>query len=206
MRLSDVFRFCSKAHGPSPDAKASAAAPAAAPRPPLLAVPPAAHEVPAPEHARVRCPPQPGQRGRCRLRPPACLVLGAHPPLGLGDLSGCGGAGSSAWSSTAGSASRLLQTGFALRGGSSRAGGQRGCPAEGEGGLWPLGALLATGPRQGGRGAGGDLPWVVAAPAALPPGTWHPPPGPEPPARSPRPLPWLGASSSGLTCFSPPSM
>ncbi|XP_076214650.1 pleckstrin homology-like domain family B member 1 isoform X7 [Aptenodytes patagonicus] len=45
MRLSDVFRFCSNAHGPSPDTKASAAAPAAAQRSFLLAVPPAADEV-----------------------------------------------------------------------------------------------------------------------------------------------------------------
>ncbi|KAM6043196.1 pleckstrin homology-like domain family B member 1 isoform 3-T3 [Chlamydotis macqueenii] len=44
MRLSDVFRFCGNAHGPSPDSKASAAAPAAAPRSFLLAVPPAANE------------------------------------------------------------------------------------------------------------------------------------------------------------------
>ncbi|XP_074417042.1 pleckstrin homology-like domain family B member 1 isoform X4 [Larus michahellis] len=44
MRLSDVFRFCSNAHGPSPDTKASAAAPAAAQRSFLLAVPPAADE------------------------------------------------------------------------------------------------------------------------------------------------------------------
>lgn len=52
MRLSDVFRFCSNAHGPSPDSKASAAAPAAAQRSFLLAVPPAADEVLALEHAR----------------------------------------------------------------------------------------------------------------------------------------------------------
>ncbi|XP_064490876.1 pleckstrin homology-like domain family B member 1 isoform X6 [Pseudopipra pipra] len=45
MRLSDVFRFCSNAHGPSLDTKASAAAPAAAQRSFLLAVPPAADEV-----------------------------------------------------------------------------------------------------------------------------------------------------------------
>ncbi|XP_054659224.1 pleckstrin homology-like domain family B member 1 isoform X6 [Grus americana] len=45
MRLSDVFRFCSNAHGPSPDTKASAAAPAAAQRSFLLAVPPAADEM-----------------------------------------------------------------------------------------------------------------------------------------------------------------
>lgn len=53
MRLSDVFRFCSNAHGPSLDTKASAAAPAAAQRSFLLAVAPTANEVPAPEHARV---------------------------------------------------------------------------------------------------------------------------------------------------------
>ncbi|XP_061334084.1 pleckstrin homology-like domain family B member 1 isoform X9 [Pezoporus flaviventris] len=45
MRLSDVFRFCSNAHGPSLDTKASAAASAAAQRSFLLAVPPAADEV-----------------------------------------------------------------------------------------------------------------------------------------------------------------
>ncbi|XP_030361485.1 pleckstrin homology-like domain family B member 1 isoform X8 [Strigops habroptila] len=44
MRLSDVFRFCSNAHGPSPDTKASAAASAAAQCSFLLAVPPAADE------------------------------------------------------------------------------------------------------------------------------------------------------------------
>ncbi|XP_057284206.1 pleckstrin homology-like domain family B member 1 isoform X3 [Pezoporus wallicus] len=44
MRLSDVFRFCSNAHGPSLDTKASAAASAAAQRSFLLAVPPAADE------------------------------------------------------------------------------------------------------------------------------------------------------------------
>ncbi|XP_049655286.1 pleckstrin homology-like domain family B member 1 isoform X8 [Accipiter gentilis] len=45
MRLSDVFRFCSNAHGPSLDTKASAAAPAATQRSFLLAVPPTADEV-----------------------------------------------------------------------------------------------------------------------------------------------------------------
>ncbi|XP_039577753.1 pleckstrin homology-like domain family B member 1 isoform X11 [Passer montanus] len=45
MRLSDVFRFCSNAHGPSLDTKASAAAPAAAQRSFLLAVAPTANEV-----------------------------------------------------------------------------------------------------------------------------------------------------------------
>ncbi|XP_066190754.1 pleckstrin homology-like domain family B member 1 isoform X4 [Sylvia atricapilla] len=45
MRLSDVFRFCSNAHGPSLDTKASAAAPAAAQRSFLLAVAPTADEV-----------------------------------------------------------------------------------------------------------------------------------------------------------------
>ncbi|XP_055675190.1 pleckstrin homology-like domain family B member 1 isoform X2 [Falco peregrinus] len=45
MRLSDVFRFCSNVHGPSPDTKASAAAPAATQCSFLLAVPPAANEV-----------------------------------------------------------------------------------------------------------------------------------------------------------------
>ncbi|XP_064360181.1 pleckstrin homology-like domain family B member 1 isoform X1 [Dromaius novaehollandiae] len=44
MRLSDVFRFYSGACGPRPDTKAPAAAPAAAPRSFLLAVPPAADE------------------------------------------------------------------------------------------------------------------------------------------------------------------
>ncbi|XP_038017273.1 pleckstrin homology-like domain family B member 1 isoform X7 [Motacilla alba alba] len=45
MRLSDVFRFCSNAHGPSLDTKASAAAPAAAQRSFLLAAAPTANEV-----------------------------------------------------------------------------------------------------------------------------------------------------------------
>ncbi|XP_040508140.1 pleckstrin homology-like domain family B member 1 isoform X3 [Gallus gallus] len=44
MRLSDVFRFYSNAYGSSLDTKASAAAPAAAQRSFLLAVPPAANE------------------------------------------------------------------------------------------------------------------------------------------------------------------
>ncbi|XP_038017269.1 pleckstrin homology-like domain family B member 1 isoform X4 [Motacilla alba alba] len=44
MRLSDVFRFCSNAHGPSLDTKASAAAPAAAQRSFLLAAAPTANE------------------------------------------------------------------------------------------------------------------------------------------------------------------
>ncbi|XP_054032175.1 pleckstrin homology-like domain family B member 1 isoform X2 [Dryobates pubescens] len=44
MRLSDVFRFCNHALGPSLDTKASAAAPAAAQHSFLLAVPPAADE------------------------------------------------------------------------------------------------------------------------------------------------------------------
>ncbi|XP_074704929.1 pleckstrin homology-like domain family B member 1 isoform X2 [Strix aluco] len=44
MRLSDVFRFCRNAYGPSLDTKASAAAPAASQRSFLLAVPPAADE------------------------------------------------------------------------------------------------------------------------------------------------------------------
>lgn len=55
MRLSDVFRFYSNAYGSSLDTKASAAAPAAAQHSFLLAVPPAANEVPALEHARVAC-------------------------------------------------------------------------------------------------------------------------------------------------------
>ncbi|XP_039941018.1 pleckstrin homology-like domain family B member 1 isoform X6 [Hirundo rustica] len=45
MRLSDVFRFCSNAHGPNLDTKASAAAPAAAQRSFLLAVAPTANEM-----------------------------------------------------------------------------------------------------------------------------------------------------------------
>ncbi|XP_059576074.1 pleckstrin homology-like domain family B member 1 isoform X9 [Alligator mississippiensis] len=45
MRLSDVFRFCSTVYGPGLDTKASAAAPAAACRALLLAVPPVATEV-----------------------------------------------------------------------------------------------------------------------------------------------------------------
>ncbi|XP_068023840.1 pleckstrin homology-like domain family B member 1 isoform X2 [Melanerpes formicivorus] len=44
MRLSDVFRFCNHALGPSLDTKASAAAPAAAQHSFLLAVPPTADE------------------------------------------------------------------------------------------------------------------------------------------------------------------
>ncbi|XP_059576067.1 pleckstrin homology-like domain family B member 1 isoform X3 [Alligator mississippiensis] len=44
MRLSDVFRFCSTVYGPGLDTKASAAAPAAACRALLLAVPPVATE------------------------------------------------------------------------------------------------------------------------------------------------------------------
>ncbi|KAM8795556.1 pleckstrin homology-like domain family B member 1 [Eudromia elegans] len=44
MRMSDVFRFCSSAHGPRPDTKAAAAAPAAAPRAFPLALPPTPNE------------------------------------------------------------------------------------------------------------------------------------------------------------------
>lgn len=80
MRLSDVFRFYSNAYGSSLDTKASAAAPAAAQRSFLLAVPSAANEVPAPEHARVAfrgCPAlRPGQH--CGKR--SCSGLAARPP------------------------------------------------------------------------------------------------------------------------------
>ncbi|XP_075377057.1 pleckstrin homology-like domain family B member 1 isoform X8 [Mycteria americana] len=71
MRLSDVFRFCSNAHGPSPDTKASAAAPAAAQRSFLLAVPPAADEYVTVEQLS-------GLLGG--LRAPAASPLGCAPP------------------------------------------------------------------------------------------------------------------------------
>ncbi|XP_054659221.1 pleckstrin homology-like domain family B member 1 isoform X3 [Grus americana] len=71
MRLSDVFRFCSNAHGPSPDTKASAAAPAAAQRSFLLAVPPAADEYVTVEQLS-------GILGG--LRAPAASPLGCTPP------------------------------------------------------------------------------------------------------------------------------
>ncbi|KAM6370581.1 LOW QUALITY PROTEIN: pleckstrin homology-like domain family B member 1 [Pluvialis apricaria] len=71
MRLSDVFRFCSNAHGPSPDTKASAAAPAAAQRSFLLAVPPAADEYVTVEQLS-------GILGS--LRAPAASLLGCAPP------------------------------------------------------------------------------------------------------------------------------
>ncbi|XP_075298603.1 pleckstrin homology-like domain family B member 1 isoform X2 [Opisthocomus hoazin] len=71
MRLSDVFRFCSNAHGPSPDTKASAAAPAATQRSFLLAVPPAADEYLTVEQLS-------GILGG--LHAPAASLLGCAPP------------------------------------------------------------------------------------------------------------------------------
>ncbi|XP_051668287.1 pleckstrin homology-like domain family B member 1 isoform X2 [Manacus candei] len=71
MRLSDVFRFCSNAHGPSLDTKASAAAPAAAQRSFLLAVPPAADEYVTIEQLS-------GILGS--LHTPAASLLGCTPP------------------------------------------------------------------------------------------------------------------------------
>ncbi|XP_075579347.1 LOW QUALITY PROTEIN: pleckstrin homology-like domain family B member 1 [Pelecanus crispus] len=71
MRLSDVFRFCSNAHGPSPDTKASAAASAAAQRSILLAVPPAADEYVTVEQLS-------GILGG--LHAPAASCLGCAPP------------------------------------------------------------------------------------------------------------------------------
>ncbi|XP_052639759.1 pleckstrin homology-like domain family B member 1 isoform X4 [Harpia harpyja] len=71
MRLSDVFRFCSNAHGPSLDTKASAAAPAATQRSFLLAVPPAADEYVTVEQLS-------GILGS--LRAPAASPLGCAPP------------------------------------------------------------------------------------------------------------------------------
>ncbi|XP_056365841.1 pleckstrin homology-like domain family B member 1 isoform X1 [Oenanthe melanoleuca] len=70
MRLSDVFRFCSNAHGPSLDAKASAAAPAAAQRSFLLAVAPTADEYVTVEQLS-------GILGS--LRTPAASLLGCTP-------------------------------------------------------------------------------------------------------------------------------
>ncbi|KAM6400359.1 pleckstrin homology-like domain family B member 1 [Rhynochetos jubatus] len=83
MRLSDVFRFCSGAHGPSPDAKASAAAPAAAQRSFLLAAPPAADEyvtveqlsgilggLRAPGAPSLRCAPLAPSSSGCAAPPP----------------------------------------------------------------------------------------------------------------------------------------
>ncbi|XP_032937562.1 pleckstrin homology-like domain family B member 1 isoform X8 [Catharus ustulatus] len=77
MRLSDVFRFCSNAHGPSLDAKASAAAPAAAQRSFLLAVAPAADEYVTVEQLS-------GILGS--LHTPAASLLGCTP---LASSSGC---------------------------------------------------------------------------------------------------------------------
>ncbi|XP_068028336.1 pleckstrin homology-like domain family B member 1 isoform X18 [Anomalospiza imberbis] len=71
MRLSDVFRFCSNAHGPSLDTKASAAAPAAAQRSFLLAVAPAADEYVTVEQLS-------GILGS--LHTPAASLLGCTPP------------------------------------------------------------------------------------------------------------------------------
>ncbi|XP_067166308.1 pleckstrin homology-like domain family B member 1 isoform X2 [Apteryx mantelli] len=71
MRLSDVFRFYSSACGPSPDTKASAAAPAAAPCSFLLAVPPAADEYVTVEQLS-------GILGSARA--PAASPLGCAPP------------------------------------------------------------------------------------------------------------------------------
>ncbi|XP_041314142.1 pleckstrin homology-like domain family B member 1 isoform X15 [Pyrgilauda ruficollis] len=71
MRLSDVFRFCSNAHGPSLDTKASAAAPAAAQRSFLLAVAPTANEYVTVEQLS-------GILGS--LHTPAASLLGCTPP------------------------------------------------------------------------------------------------------------------------------
>ncbi|XP_069643933.1 pleckstrin homology-like domain family B member 1 isoform X7 [Haliaeetus albicilla] len=71
MRLSDVFRFCSNAHGPSLDTKASAAAPAATQCSFSLAVPPAADEYVTVEQLS-------GILGS--LRAPAASPLGCAPP------------------------------------------------------------------------------------------------------------------------------
>ncbi|XP_014115306.1 PREDICTED: pleckstrin homology-like domain family B member 1 isoform X4 [Pseudopodoces humilis] len=71
MRLSDVFRFCSNAPGPSLDTKASAAAPAAAQRSFLLAVAPTADEYVTVEQLS-------GILGS--LHTPAASSLGCTPP------------------------------------------------------------------------------------------------------------------------------
>ncbi|XP_030918258.1 pleckstrin homology-like domain family B member 1 [Geospiza fortis] len=71
MRLSDVFRFCSNAHGPSLDTKASAAAPAAAQSSFLLAVAPTANEYVTVEQLS-------GILGS--LHTPAASLLGCTPP------------------------------------------------------------------------------------------------------------------------------
>ncbi|XP_039941016.1 pleckstrin homology-like domain family B member 1 isoform X4 [Hirundo rustica] len=71
MRLSDVFRFCSNAHGPNLDTKASAAAPAAAQRSFLLAVAPTANEYVTIEQLS-------GILGS--LHTPAASLLGCTPP------------------------------------------------------------------------------------------------------------------------------
>ncbi|KAM6234639.1 pleckstrin homology-like domain family B member 1 isoform 3-T3 [Spheniscus humboldti] len=92
MRLSDVFRFCSNAHGPSPDTKASAAAPAAAQRSFLLAVPPAADEyvtveqlsgilggLHAPAASPLGCTPPAPSSSSCAAPPP--LPSLSSPPI-----------------------------------------------------------------------------------------------------------------------------
>ncbi|KAM6312518.1 pleckstrin homology-like domain family B member 1 [Podargus strigoides] len=86
MRLSDVFRFCSNAHGPSLDTKASAAAPAAAQRSFLLAVPPTADEyvtveqlsgilggLCAPATSLLGCAPPASSSSGCAAAPPSPL-------------------------------------------------------------------------------------------------------------------------------------
>ena len=146
MRLSDVFRFCSNAHGPSPDTKASAAAPAATQRSFLLAVPPAADEVPAPEHARV-----------CSLRLlatslaartlqtawPAFVPRCSEPPLpwagGLGWLQLSTEQRLEPLDLLAGECCSPPWMGFALWDGGSGSGELSGCPAGQEGGPLPGG-------------------------------------------------------------------
>ncbi|XP_037265789.1 pleckstrin homology-like domain family B member 1 isoform X2 [Falco rusticolus] len=92
MRLSDVFRFCSNVHGPSPDTKASAAAPAATQCSFLLAVPPAANEyvtieqlsgilggLCAPAASPLGCaPPSPSSSGCAAAPPPPLPSLSSH--------------------------------------------------------------------------------------------------------------------------------
>ncbi|XP_042656536.1 pleckstrin homology-like domain family B member 1 isoform X4 [Tyto alba] len=179
MRLSDVFRFCSNAHGPIPDTKASATAPAAAQRSFLLAVPPAADEVPAPEHARVCSLGLPAASWALRMlqtvRPPRCSeptsLLGWGTCLAAAEQGAEAGATRTpCWGALLACSSWAFPSGAAAAGLGSRVGAQWGGRAP----LCLLDLVPATAPRRGGCRAGGDRTWCPApgqqsAPAALPP-------------------------------------
>ncbi|XP_042656534.1 pleckstrin homology-like domain family B member 1 isoform X2 [Tyto alba] len=178
-RLQLSERFCSNAHGPIPDTKASATAPAAAQRSFLLAVPPAADEVPAPEHARVCSLGLPAASWALRMlqtvRPPRCSeptsLLGWGTCLAAAEQGAEAGATRTpCWGALLACSSWAFPSGAAAAGLGSRVGAQWGGRAP----LCLLDLVPATAPRRGGCRAGGDRTWCPApgqqsAPAALPP-------------------------------------